>query len=82
MLKRMREHTCHAVGCNKITQPKRLMCLKHWQMVPQHLKNQVWEHYKPGQEILKNPSLHYLNVVKTAIKWVLDHEKETAKKEL
>lgn len=36
------------------------MCLNHWRMVPQPVKDLIWKHYRPGQEIDKNPSIDYI----------------------
>ena len=36
------------------------MCLKHWRMVPEPVKDLIWKHYRPGQEIDKKPSLEYI----------------------
>lgn len=51
-----RAHYCHADGCRERVPPKMLMCKKHWKMVPQHLKDEVWAHYQPGQERLDDTS--------------------------
>lgn len=60
-------HTCHAEGCNKACPPKHLMCGRHWAMVPQPQKNEIWRHYRPGQEQDKRPSPEYLAVMKATI---------------
>ena len=56
----MNEHHCHAVDCTAIVPPKLHMCLKHWRMVPKTVQSLIWKHYRPGQEIDKNPSLDYI----------------------
>jgi len=53
-------HLCHAEACTAVVSPKRLMCPRHWRMVPRHLQSAVWANYRPGQEIDKNPSSDYL----------------------
>jgi len=35
-------HTCHAAGCPREVEPKLLMCLRHWRMVPRHLQREVY----------------------------------------
>jgi hypothetical protein len=50
------------------------MCGKHWRMVPKQLKDAVWKHYRPGQEIDKDPTPEYLKVAQDAIAWVADVE--------
>lgn len=56
----MPEHCCHAVGCQTPIPPKMHMCLKHWRMVPKLVQDLIWSHYRPGQEIDKEPSLDYI----------------------
>lgn len=60
-------HTCHATGCSKACPPKHLMCGRHWAMVPLPQKAEIWRHYRPGQEVDKQPSVAYLNVMRAAI---------------
>ncbi len=52
-------HNCHAIGCETPVSPRLLMCLRHWRMVPKHLQEDVWRHYRPGQEVTKNPTARY-----------------------
>jgi hypothetical protein len=61
------KHTCHAEGCRTAVPPKYLMCGKHWAMVPQTQRTEIWRHYRDGQEIDKRPSTEYLRVMKIAI---------------
>lgn len=63
----MSEHLCHADFCNVKTPPSRLMCLKHWRKVPVVLRHLVWETYRPGQEVDKQPSDEYLLAAEKAI---------------
>jgi hypothetical protein len=44
-----------------------LMCRKHWFMVPRKIQALVWKHYRPGQEIDKNPSEDYVLVQRSAV---------------
>jgi hypothetical protein len=60
-------HQCHALRCNKVVPPKMLMCAKHWRMVPRALQRAVWERYRPGQEVAKNPTGEYLHAANAAI---------------
>jgi hypothetical protein len=68
-------HVCHAKGCDKPVPPKRLMCKPHWNAVPRHLQQEVWYHYRPGQEKDKRPSAQYLKVMLAAIKAVAEQER-------
>src|SRR5208337_1807731 len=54
------EHHCHAVGCSQSVPPKMHMCPKHWYMVPADVRSLIWKHYRPGQEIDKQPSIDYI----------------------
>lgn len=68
------EHLCHAKNCAIPVPPKMLMCLRHWYMVPRAIRVQVWKHYRPGQEVDKQPSREYLTVMKQAIEAVAAKE--------
>lgn len=52
----MIEHHCHAIGCTTTCVPERLMCLRHWRMVPKDLQREVWRTYRVGQCDDKAPS--------------------------
>lgn len=67
-------HTCHARGCEKIVPPRMLFCVKHWRMTPRLIQARIWKHYRPGQEITKDPSIEYLAVMKQAIDTVAELE--------
>jgi hypothetical protein len=70
----MREHTCHARGCNVPVPPRLLMCRVHWRMVPKPLRDEVWMTYRPGQEITKEPTPEYLDAMQAAIEAVAQKE--------
>jgi len=50
------------------------MCPAHWRKVPKHIQAQVWKHYRPGQEIRKDPTPEYLAVMQRAINAVAESE--------
>ena len=60
-------HRCHAKDCTQAVPPKMLMCKHHWAMVPKHLQRAVWQHYRAGQEVTKDPSPEYLAAAQNAI---------------
>lgn len=60
-------HLCHARACQAPVPPSRLMCLRHWRMVPKALKDAVWAAYVPGQEVRKDPTEEYLDAALAAI---------------
>lgn len=70
----MSAHHCHAKGCEVKVPPKLLMCPRHWRMVPRALQAQVWKHYRPGQEVDKQPTAGYLAAARAAIDAVVTKE--------
>ena len=70
----MNQHLCHAEKCKTAVPPSMFMCKKHWFMLPYSLRSQVWDAYRPGQEITKDPSSDYLNVTQEAINYIKDKE--------
>lgn len=56
-------HTCHYPGCTSIVKPQFWGCTPHWFALPAWARSMIWATYKPGQEISKNPSAGYLEVV-------------------
>ena len=66
----MPRHICHAEGCQVEVLPRLLMCLKHWRLVPRAIQRRVWQEYEPGQEITKDPTPEYLDVMHEAIEAV------------
>ena len=67
-------HSCHAINCKTEIEPKLFMCYKHWKMVPKKLQISIWNEYRPGQEIDKNPSIRYMAVQQFAVGEVADKE--------
>lgn len=61
-------HKCAAFNCQEIVPDRMLMCRRHWYMVPTRIRNDVWRHYKPGQESGKTEaSLAYRYAIGEAI---------------
>lgn len=67
-------HVCHAMGCKVVVDPALLMCKKHWRMVPKRIAQEVWRHYRPGQEIDKRPTEAFLAAAQSAINAVARKE--------
>lgn len=63
-------HACHARRCEVDVPPSRLMCPRHWRMVPRALQVAVWAAYRDGQEIRKDPTPEYLRAAHAAIEAV------------
>ncbi len=43
-------HHCHANYCGEEIPRNKLMCRRHWDLVPQILKDAILNTYQPGQE--------------------------------
>lgn len=72
------EHHCHAHGCTVEVPPIRLMCLRHWRMVPKPMQAKVWSLYVPGQEKRKDPTPEYTAYTDLVINYVRDYESTVA----
>lgn len=44
----MKTHPCKAKGCKRIVAHDRLMCIRHWRMVPRPVQLDVWSAYRRG----------------------------------
>ncbi len=47
-----------------------LMCRPHWYAVPLPLRQAVLRHYRPGQEVTKDPSIAWVHASIAAIRSV------------
>lgn len=72
---RRERHTCHARGCSVRVPPERLMCARHWRMVPTILVKAVWATYRHGQCDDMRPSREWLRAAHAAIGAVARLEK-------
>ena len=70
----MGRHTCHAIGCDKPTRPAMFMCFDHWKRVPKGVQEQIWGHYRNGQEDDKRITRAYAETAKVALRIVADKE--------
>lgn len=70
----MSAHHCHAKMCKTPCAPERLMCLRHWRMVPKALQAKVWETYRHGQCDDKRPSKAWFVAAHDAIAAVFQKE--------
>lgn len=78
-LSKIRQHHCHAQGCNRDVAPKFLMCRFHWGLVPKAMQDAVWQNYQPGQELgEKQPTGTYLSAADLACKTVAEIEARRA----
>lgn len=67
-------HKCHACECEVEVPPNKLFCSVHWRLTPTRLQRQIYRYYRPGQEILKNPTFQYLMTMQLCIAYVAKHE--------
>lgn len=70
----LNRHLCHAKQCTTVCDPSKLMCGRHWRMVPKSIQYAVYREYRPGQEMTKDPSDAYLRVAQMAINAVARKE--------
>ena len=56
-------HQCHWPTGRMETPPKLWGCKRHWFKLPKILRDKVWATYAPGQEIRKDPSPAYIDVI-------------------
>lgn len=65
----MSEHLCHHPSCSKPVPPKMLSCAPHWFALPKRLRDEIWRTYRPGQEVIKDPSDAYLEAMRACIEF-------------
>ena len=58
---------CAAFRCYDKIPANRLMCDKHWSMVPYAIQKDIYDAYVPGQVILGNTSKEFNETVKEAM---------------
>ena len=63
-------HTCHWPGCPKKVPPAMWGCRDHWFKLPKRLQALIWRHYRPGQEITKDPSAEYIAAANEVQRWI------------
>ena len=51
-------------------------CKMHWFTLPKFLRDRVWATYIPGQEIRKDPSEEYLEVIAQVDAWIRDYKEK------
>ena len=67
-------HHCHWPDCPQEVPPAMWGCKRHWFMLPKELRDKVWAAYRPGQEITKTPSDHYVDVAEEVQQWIEDYK--------
>lgn len=66
-------HTCHWPGCSRAVPPAMWGCREHWYRLPQHLRNQIWRTFRPGQEISKSPNREYIEAARAVQLWIKEN---------
>ena len=67
---RGRNHTCHWPGCPEVVSPRMWGCKEHWFRLPKRLRDEIWDSYRPGQEVTKTPSARYIEAAQEVQKWI------------
>jgi hypothetical protein len=70
-----REHHCHWLGCETQVPPAMWGCAFHWRKLPKALRDDLWEAYRPGQEIDLRPSTEYMRVAWAIRAWIINQQK-------
>lgn len=74
----MSDHKCHIPGCSIKVHPTMLMCLPHWDKVPNEIKIEIRKEFNPDQcRGLVRPSRKWLKAARAAINHVRDSESDT-----
>lgn len=68
--KQTRDHHCHWPGCDQQVPPARWGCREHWFALPKHLRDRIWDTYRPGQEATMSPSKEYLEAADAVQQWI------------
>lgn len=63
-------HLCHWPDCPIAVPPKMYMCKSHWFKLPKVLRDAIWRHYRPGQEVDKRPSDRYIATAAIVHNWI------------
>jgi hypothetical protein len=48
-------------------------CKAHWFKLPKRLRDRIWETYRQGQEITKDPSEEYMKAAREVQIWILEN---------
>ena len=67
-------HHCHAAGCTQAVPRERLMCKRHWFMVPAAIRSCIWASYRPGQCDDWEITHEYAEAARTAVRAVAEKE--------
>lgn len=46
------------------------MCKPDWFLLPKAMRDEIWLHYVPGQEVTKTPSREYLDIARRCVEYL------------
>lgn len=69
-------YTCHARGCQERISGFKLMCHRHWVLVPGWVKRKLAAFRESGKVVADQGNREYLRALAEAIKWVDKLEKK------
>lgn len=65
------KHHCHVNKCQTRTEPRLLMCARHWAMVPIEMRADVNKAFNPEQCSKRvRPSMEWLTAARAALNYV------------
>lgn len=73
------KHTCHWPGCARRVPPAMWGCKPHWFALPAGLRAEVFQTFRPGQEITKTPSREYVATARKVQDWIAQHLADKSK---
>ena len=74
-----RDHHCHWPGCGAQVPPAMWGCLRHWKRIPKHLRDRIWDAFRPGQETNRTPSREYVRAAREVQNWIAENYPEESK---
>ena len=57
---------CPIPGCRDLIDPSRLMCRRHWYLVPKQIRDRVWATWRSGEGALSKEHLETVRMAITA----------------
>jgi len=61
-----RSSRCPVPGCHTQIDPSRLMCRRHWYLVPKQIRDSVWATWRSGQGAFSSEHLETVHMAITA----------------
>ena len=66
-------HLCHNPNCGGQVKPQFVAHRSAWYALPPSLRYEIWQHYRPGQEVDKKPSREYADALRRCVLWWRSH---------